>query len=325
MIDKQVFLKEIVAELESLKEQTKDTHEAYLKVKQIEREQEDQVAHEKVFERLSQKIDEIEMLDTEYTQIAVGILNNDIRKVSEKVVQGEIDYIETPKHKYDKRRVNHYEPLPMEMKTNLFYRARVMLDQAKAWDIKFYTNYIESDLQLTLDKNAEELFIQHIKNVAIAYVKGYIFQNQPYAYLPEALPSVLWMLEEADNVDLSIFTVFQYPKVLTTHETEESFKQVLKNWYKEKGQHITSFEKQLNKEIAGAEYKSARRFFSRYGYLFDEPYYEEKEKILLGMLYKDYQKCIAIENPVKREQALFGIKGELMKFKGIVPPSPASN
>jgi len=326
MIDKQAFFKEVVAELESLKEQTKDAHEAYLKTKQIEREQEDQLTHEKVFERLAQKIDEIEMLDTEYTQIAVGILNNDFRRVSEKVVQGEIDYIETSKYnKYDKRRVNHYEPLPMEMKTELFYRARVRIDQAKAWDIKFYENYLESDLLITLDKDMEELFIQHIKNVAVAYVKGYILQNQSYAYLPDALPSILWMLEKADNVDLSMFTVFQYPKVLTTHETEEQFKQVLKSWYKEKGQHITSFENQLDEEIAEGEYKSARRLFSRYGYLFDESYYQEKEKILLGMLYKEYEQCIKIKNPVKREKALFGIKGELMKFKGVVPLSPASN
>lgn len=326
MVDKQVFLKEIETELELLKEQTKDAHEAYLKAKQIEREQEYQVTHEMVFNRLAQKIDEIKMLDTEYTQITIGILNNDFGRMSEKIVQGEIDYIETSKYnKYDKRRVNHYENLPLEMKTELFYRVRVRLDQAKHWDIDLYKNNLLSDLQLSLNKDTEELFIQHIKNVAIAYVKGYIFQNQPYAYLPEALPSVLWMLEKADNVDLSMFTVFQYPKVLTTHETEEQFKQVLKHWYKEKGHHITSFENQLDKEIAVEEYKSARRLFSRYGYLFDEPYYQEKEKILLGMLYKEYKKCMTIESPVKREQALFGIRGELMKFEGIVPPSPISN
>jgi len=318
MIDKQVFFKEVVAELEILKELTKEDTEAYLEAKRIEREQKEYQTHLLVHERLINKINEIKIFNTEYAELAVSILNNDLHRVIKKVVQSEVDYKETTRCR------NHYENLPIEMKNELYQRIEERIKRADAWHIHMYINHMKTDLALTIIPEEHKTFIEHLKLIALACLKSYILENEYRAYLPEALPSVLWLIERAEAVNLLAFSLFEYPQVLSNHETEDKVKDLLKQWYNEKGKYITSIENLLEHEIKLGEYKSGRRLFSRYHYLFDETFAKEKEVTLLEMLYKEYEKCMAIENNMKREQALFGIRNELLKFEDVVPPNPVS-
>jgi len=318
MVNKREFFKEVKAELEILKELTREDTEAYLEAKRIEREQKEYQMHLLIRERLATKIDEIKIFNTEYAEIAVSILNNDLHRIIEKVVQSEVDYKETT------RRKNHYENLPIEIKKELYQRIQERIIKADTWHIHMYLNNMKSGLALTIIPKEQKTFIEHLKRTALACLKGYILKNEYRAFLPEALPSVLWLIERAESVNLLKFGLFEYPQVLTTHETETELKQILKKWYHEKGKRITSIETLLENEIVLGEYKSARQLFSRYHYLFEDTLKKEKEAILLEMLYKKYQEYMKIENNSKREQALYEIRNELLKFEDVVPPTPVS-
>jgi len=182
-----------------------------------------------------------------------------------------------------------YRGLAIEDKRELYDLFVSKLKNVSMCRVEDYMEQMDIEFHQPLTSEQKGEILIHLKTFLSVVVKGVIFEDKPYYYTHEALPSILEVLDMSRPTWLHDIQLFKSILQWKMEEEGQLCIQVLKDWYQEKGKYITSFEALVQKEIENGRYDDAVRHYKTYSYLFQQEVRDKQKQQLVDMIHERYQ------------------------------------